>query len=309
MSIIQQRLHLAATSLKGLSIGDAFGETFFGKEEIILQRLADRSLQEGKWLFTDDTVMAIGIFNQLFINGSIDQNSLAAEFAKNYSLDDHRGYGGTAHSILRSIGEGHHWKEVSASVFDGIGSLGNGAAMRAAPIGVYFNDDIEKIILQTRLSAEITHFKEEAINGAIAVALAACFASKGVNENYTRSFFDFILTHTPPGDVQSKIAKATTLPATTDIRTLVSVLGNGIHLTAKDTVPFALWCAAHYPRDFEEALWKAVSALGDRDTICAITGSIVALSTQKPIPVQWEEQTERIGRSPFINGDAAIFFG
>src|SRR5262245_19300276 len=117
-------LQAAAQSLKGLSIGDAFGETFFGKEEIILQRLHDRSLQDDTWLFTDDTVMAIGIFNQLFLHNKIEPDLLAAEFAKNYSIDDHRGYGGTAHSILRSINEGNHWKEVSASVFDGMGSIG-----------------------------------------------------------------------------------------------------------------------------------------------------------------------------------------
>ena len=34
---------------------------------------------------------------------------------------------------------------------------------------------------------------------------------------------------------------------------------------------------ANSDRDFCEALWKAVAVLGDRDTICAIVGSLMAL--------------------------------
>lgn len=42
----------------------------------------------------------------------------------------------------------------------------------------------------------------------------------------------------------------------------------------------------------EEALWNAVSAGGDRDTICAIVGSIVAMSTKTEIPAEWIERKE-----------------
>lgn len=46
------------------------------------------------------------------------------------------------------------------------------------------------------------------------------------------------------------------------------MLGNGEKLISQDTVHFTIWCAANYADSFEEALWRAVSALGDRDTIC-----------------------------------------
>jgi ADP-ribosylglycohydrolase len=71
------------------------------------------------------------------------------------------------------------------------------------------------------------------------------------------------------------------------VRTIVSILDNGARLTAQDTVPFALWCAAHHTDDFEEAIWTAVSGLGDRDTLAAIVGSIVVLTAgQFSIPLQ-----------------------
>ena len=45
--------------------------------------------------------------------------------------------------------------------------------MRAAPVGAYFADDVEKIITESRKSAEVTHAHPEGQAGAIAVALAS----------------------------------------------------------------------------------------------------------------------------------------
>jgi ADP-ribosylglycohydrolase len=87
------KLDLAKTSLLGLSIGDAFGETFFGPADTIASRIHERTLQEGSWFFTDDTVMGIGVYNILSRFGTIDQDQLAKEFADNYLIDNYRGYG------------------------------------------------------------------------------------------------------------------------------------------------------------------------------------------------------------------------
>lgn len=301
---ISTPIFLAKASLLGLSIGDAFGETFFGDEQTIARRIHRRELQAGNWLFTDDTVMAIGIFNILSSNKKIEQDKLAREFADNYLLDNFRGYGGTAHSILKDFAAGKHWREVSSGAFDGMGSMGNGAAMRSGPIGAYFHEHVEEVIEHATRAAEVTHFHNEAVAGAIAVALAACVSTRaGLNRHSLTAsdFFDFIVSHVPESDVKYKIKKAATLSRNYDIRTIVSILGNGVKLTAQDTVPFALWCAAHHTDDFEEAIWTAVSGLGDRDTIAAIVGSIVVLlAGENSIPKQWIAQTERIDSSPFL---------
>ena len=291
------------TSLIGLSIGDSFGETFFGPEDEIVDRLENRKLKDGIWQFTDDTVMGIGVYNILKKYKQIDQQALACEFAENYTIDNYRGYGGTAHHILRSISEGKNWKEISESVFDGMGSMGNGAAMRSAPIGVYFHENIDNVVQQSALSAVVTHSHNEAITGAISVALAACYCTRhkdNKNALVAKQFFEFILNYTPESDVKSKIKTASTLPLDFDIRTITSILGNGIKLTAQDTVPFALWCAAHNLTSYEEAIWLAVSGLGDRDTIAAIVGSIVSIcSGIESIPEQWILQSEKINESIF----------
>lgn len=298
---IDEKLRLAGISLFGLSIGDAFGETFFGNEDLITRRLIYKELAPGNWNITDDTVMAIGIYKLLEQEGTIDQSKLATIFANNYQLDDYRGYGGTAHAILRAIGAGEDWQVVSSRVFDGMGSMGNGAAMRVAPLGAYFHDDVETLIEQARLSAAVTHWNEEAIAGAIAVALAASIVIREP-EITPADFFAFITRHTPGSDTRSKIQKAATLPAHYDIRTIVSILGSGVKMLAQDTVPFALWCAAHHLHDFEAAIWTTVNGLGDRDTTCAIVGSIVSLSAgTECIPKEWVARTEDYKTTLFFN--------
>ena len=39
-----------------------------------------------------------------------------------------------------------------------------------------------------------------------------------------------------------------------------AMLGNGSAISAQDTVPFTLWCAASYLNDYKPALWAAASA-------------------------------------------------
>lgn len=299
------KLDLAKTSLLGLSVGDALGETYFGPEETISDRIKSGELQEGNWFFTDDTVMGIGVYNILSKFGAIDQDELAKEFADNYALDNYRGYGGTAQRILRDIAEGAYWLEASSGVFDGMGSTGNGAAMRSGPIGAYFYEDAEEVIRQAKLAAEVTHAHPEGIAGGIAVALAASICTRyGLNKEFLAAdtFYDFIIGHMPASEVKAKIQKAKTLPAGYDIRTIVSVLGNGTHLMAQDTVPFALWCAANNTGSYPDAIRTGISGLGDRDTIAAIIGSMVVLSAgSASIPRQWIEQAERFDTSPFFN--------
>jgi ADP-ribosylglycohydrolase len=66
------------------------------------------------------------------------------------------------------------------------------------------------------------------------------------------------------------------------------MLGNGIQVTAPDTVPFTIWCAARHAWDYEEALWATASGFGDVDTNCAIVGGIVALAAgAQSIPESW----------------------
>ena len=217
-------------------------------------------------------------------------------------MDWHRGYGGTAHSILRSIGEGQDWRDVASGAFDGMGSMGNGAAMRVAPVGAYFADDLDKVLYHARASAEVTHAHMEGIVGAMAAAVASALLLNKKQGSYLGEgavFLRDVADKLPDSDTKYKILSAASVPKESSIDFVVSVLGNGIRLTAQDTVPLCLWCAAYFYTSLEEALWMAVSALGDRDTICAIVGGMVSLYADE-LPQQWVSYVERPETSVFM---------
>jgi len=295
------RIELAKKSLKGVSIGDAFGESFFGEQDEMLRYIRARKIPKTTWEFTDDTVMAIAVFEQLEKNGIIIQDELAKAFVENHDKDINRGYGATARRILREIGEGGDWKTISKGVFEGMGSMGNGAAMRVSPIGAYYFDDLKKVKTLAIQSAEITHANIEGITGTIAVAVATAIATqmKVSRQNiYPQQFIERVVSELPGSDTTSKIKKSLSIPYNYHIKTVKSILGNGSKIMAKDTVPFCIWCAAHNLNDFEAALWKAVSILGDRDTICAIVGGITTMSTEE-IPSAWVSVVEDFEKSIF----------
>jgi ADP-ribosylglycohydrolase len=283
------RMERAQLSLDGLSVGDAFGERFFGPPADVLARIAARSVPPAPWRYTDDTEMALGILETLGRAGTVDQDHLASVFGRRYLADPRRGYGGTAHEILQALGRGAPWKLVAGAVFDGGGSMGNGGAMRVAPLGAYFADDRERLIEEAGASAAVTHAHPDGQAGAIAVALAASWAwnHRGGNAE-PRALLEYALEGTPAGDTRDRIERALALPRETTAPKAAEVLGSGSRVISSDTVPFALWCAARHAFDYREALWATVSGLGDRDTTCAIVGGVVALSTGRDsIPGEW----------------------
>jgi ADP-ribosylglycohydrolase len=287
-----KRIARMRVSLEGLSVGDAFGERFFLHPNVVESLIEDRAMPRSPWPCTDDTVMALSIVDVLEEHGEIQQDKLATYFASRYSADPGRGYGPTAHRILRNIAAGEDWREVAPAAFDGMGSMGNGGAMRAAPIGAYFENDAASAAKQAALSAEVTHAHVEGRAGAIAVAVAAATVA---SLSCSTELFSVVLDHTPSSETRNGIAKASTLPLGYSVVTAASVLGNGSNVVSQDTVPFALWCVAKCFESFIEAMWTTVAGLGDRDTTCAIVGGILALRDQAgPIPPEW-----LLAREPF----------
>jgi ADP-ribosylglycohydrolase len=294
-------LERALVSLEGLSVGDAFGETFFVNPTMVAGLIADRALETPPWEFTDDTNMALSIVSILRQYGEIDQERLALDFGVRY--DPGRGYGPAMHRLLERYAQGEAWREAASRLFVGQGSFGNGAGMRVASLGAYFADDLERVVEQARLSAEVTHAHPEGIAGAIAVAVAAALSCK-LRETSSlpqpSEFLDQVRAYVPDSIVREKIRHARNLAPGSSVQLAVAALGNGSQVTAQDTVPFALWCAAQQLNNYEEALWLTVSGLGDRDTTCAMVGGIVACYTGiEGIPAEWRTSREPLPEWPF----------
>lgn len=283
------RMERARLALDGLSIGDAFGERFFGRDAFVEPAIAARQVPEPPWRYTDDTEMSLSIVEALERRGDIDPDALARAYARRYERDPTRGYGGTAHEILRDIASGMPWREVARAVFSGAGSMGNGAAMRVAPVGAYFADDLPRAIAAARASAEPTHAHPDGQAGAIAVAVAAATAWQLRGRPDGAALLAAALEHTPEGPTRRGLAQAAELRAQgTSTRAAAKLLGSGYRVISSDTVPFALLCASLHLDDYAEAMWTTVAGLGDRDTTCAIAGGVVALAVGAAgLPAAW----------------------
>jgi len=153
--------------------------------------------------------------------------------------------------------------------------------MRVAPLGAYYFGNPARAAAEAAAQAEVTHANIEGIAGAVAVAVAASTPQTG------RALFDAVLDLTPGTYVRKGLRRARTLSGST-IEQAAAVLGNGSRISAQDTVPFALWAAARYHRDYPAAIRACVRAGGDMDTTAAITGGIVATQTgPEGIPSTW----------------------
>lgn len=283
----EERFQLAVQATEGLATGDAYGN-HHGRNQ--------RKRQAEFWQYTDDTLMALSILENLRLYGEINQDALAQSFAERF--DGIRGYGQGVTRLLKRIQKGGHWRDLSYGMFDGKGSYGNGAAMRVAPAGAYFADDLNRVVEQATLSAEVTHANIEGIAGAVAVGIAV---AKAYQHSRSKSLLDFselletVIEHTPESDVREKIATALKRGMDATPHQIADELGNGRPSIAQLTVPFALWSTGKFMADYETAIRKTASVQGDADTNCAIVGGIVVMATgMKGIPDVWLNRREKL---------------
>mgnify|MGYP002784580786 CR=1 FL=1 len=297
----EMRLALAWQCLEGLSVGDAIGESL-SYQSYRCRELTDFSaFRPGTLRYTDDTEMALAIYETLQRLGGIDEEVLAWAYSTRYRKNPDRGYGKMARHILQQLCDGSPWRDVSKNAFGG-GSFGNGAAMRAAPIGAYFSDDLAVVPAMATKSAHVTHFHPEGIAGAIAVAVAAAAASahKGAQpEDAARIIWDAVLDFTPESKVRVRLAISHGFSDESP-REVAREVGNGSEISAQDTVPFCIWNACRNLGCYKEAILSTLEVGGDCDTNCAIVGGIIsAFSGLDGIPTDWHTARERLPQKSY----------
>ncbi|BCJ55652.1 hydrolase [Actinoplanes sp. NBRC 14428] len=273
------RAALAADSLAGLSVGDALGAQYF------VPGHRPGVLPEPPWPWTDDTEEACCLVAAMTAGDEthLDADRFADLLGRHF--DPYRGYGPGAVVMLRQIREGTPWPIAAAAAFDGQGSAGNGAAMRAAPLGAWHADSPARAAEQGARAAEVTHAHPEGIAGGVAVAVAAAVAAAARLEQRPVDLLGAVLAHTPQSRVRDGLAAATRIA---DPVVAAYELGTGTRAMAQDSVPFALWVAAHHLGDYPGAVTACIAAGGDMDTTAAMAGGVVAAYTGAGgIPREW----------------------
>jgi poly(ADP-ribose) glycohydrolase ARH3 len=255
--------------LIGLAVGDALGAPFEGLFADMIDRMgppaaivADPSRET--LFYTDDTQMAIGLAETLVAHGEIREDALRAAFLANY--DPARGYGPGARRILGAMAAGDDDRDLARRIFPG-GSLGNGAAMRAAPVGLLFCDDLDLVAEQARLSALPTHVHPIGVDGARLIALAVALAMRAGRLD-RRAFFRELAARAETEEFRWQLATAARLRATDPVGTF----GNSLEAHRSVTTAIALFAAT--PTDYPAAIRRAIGMGNDTDTLAAMAGAI-----------------------------------
>lgn len=155
-------LDLALDSLEGLSVGDALGEQFFGDPALADARISAREVPPAPWRWTDDTHMAATLVEHLAVHGEVEEDTLVRAFAERF--DHGRGYGASTRDVLLGIRDGLPRRMMARLAFKGEGSRGNGAAMRAGPLGAFFAHLPGMEVGEAAFAqAQVTHTHAEAV--------------------------------------------------------------------------------------------------------------------------------------------------
>jgi poly(ADP-ribose) glycohydrolase ARH3 len=279
-------------SLVGSALGDAIGElAFFCPEKHRLYALLDRIEM---LVYTDDTAMAIGLAESLLQKRAVDPQHLGETFSRNFHREPWRGYASGPPRIFSMVRQqGISYVEAARRLFGGTGSLGNGAAMRITPIGLFLHNS-ERLYEETSASAGVTHAHPVGKDGAAVQARAVAQAVKLDPEREFR----------PETFIQDLIDFARTEEIRKKMRQVQTLIGEGIgpdiaadHLgrsvAVDESMPFAIYSFLRYPKSFEDCLFCSILNGGDRDTLgamaCAISG---AYSGIEAIPSPWSHKLE-----------------
>ncbi|WPL17489.1 ADP-ribosyl-[dinitrogen reductase] glycohydrolase [Thiorhodovibrio winogradskyi] len=257
-------------ALLGVALADAWGAPHEGGPlEGLLWRVI--GTRQGRRRWTDDTQMTFNVAASLAELGRVDQDDLARRFACSYRWS--RGYGPGAAKILKRIRRGHHWTVACRAVY-AQGSFGNGAAMRAVPIGLFFAAQGKDAIIQAaRSSAAITHAHPQGQEGAVLIALVAGMLFRGLSP--TAFWTDFQAQDWTPAVAAKLSLAAQWLSHDKPIahKTVARQLGHAI--TAADSCPTAVYIALrHLSEPFIDLLDFTRHVGGDVDTIGAMAGGL-----------------------------------
>lgn len=325
------RLDRVRGSMLGLAIGDALGAPLEGlsPQQIRAHYQTVTDYVDGakawkkkpfRWrlpgLYTDDTQQAMALAEVLVSAGSVDADHLARIYLDLATPDlgyagAHRGVGRSFRQVLADLKRGVAPSE------SGQPSVGVGAAMRIAPVGLYHADDPEALFSGVMAASLMTHRDVRSLSGAMAVALAVARLANGADRDPSFALW-----------LAADVARAEDRIAAEHAGSVTSI---GAHRRSLSTAIAHVESLAELPRDraltalaehanghgpdspvrratqgfppaciptclylllstetAEEALVDAVNLGGDADSVGAILGAMVgAHHGLDALPVRW----------------------
>lgn len=277
-------------TLLGCAIGDALGFPFEGVPPEAIARLpvlaedfAPRPrgrFQKGQ--YTDDTQMTLALADAIAAAGKVDGRSFAQRLCAFWRDGSILAAGQACTESVERLLSGVPWMSAGAP----IGHAGNGAAVRAAPLGLLHFDDLARIPRDAELQGVITHKDPRAQGGG--AALAAAVALSLTDEPLPADLFCRRVAHAVASFDAGFASEVERLPqlARFEPASAVPVIARagapgpyvsdwpGISPFVVPSVLMALYAFLRARDDFRACISIALRAGGDADTVAAMAGAV-----------------------------------
>ena len=290
----------------GCAVGDALGTPLEGKTlppELTAEELLEGFHEMAGWprgQYTDDTMLTLALARSVAEHGNVAGGHIIHEFAELWRRGTIVGAGAATNDAIGNYLYKHKpWDQCGAP----IGSAGNGAAMRAAPIGLWSFDDLEMITPAAIEASEVTHRDPRSIAAAVAVALMIAYAVRAERLDAGDALHliagQLLQVDTGVSDHFMRLADWLEEPQPEVIRRIVATgqfghwrgtWAGGITAYAVPTLLISFYCFLNHQDSYGDAVAQAILVGGDTDTVGAITGAFSgALLGAEAIPAHLRE--------------------
>ena len=268
-------------ALLGGAIGDALGRPHEGRHRFSV-RLELPLAYGGHHLgsITDDTDQTMIVGESLLAVGWLDPEDIARRLVAWLPHGTGKGTA-TVHAVVR-LQEGVPWYAA------GEDSAGNGAAMRAAPIGLWWYDEPTRLKSDAVLLSLPTHRHPTGVAGAVALASAVAHLVMTEPDEFTTASFVEVMADALEGLEPERVRERRDEQSFTTLRERILEMPELLRLDPDEallhriwtgafvleSLPAALYCFLASPNDFRATLALAITAGHDTDTVGAFAGTM-----------------------------------
>ena len=292
--------------LIGQCLGDALGFPVEGYPPSVCQKYVTETIKIGGpgdcgrgpfpfGQYTDDSQLARELIQSYVACEGFSPDDYASRIAAIFAQERIVGRGRATDAAARRLIQGVSWEESGTPP----PSAGNGSAMRAAPIGLFFFDDPAELIRAAYDQGRITHQDKRCSAGAVVIAGAVALALQ-VKTIQSRPFMSQLGEWA--GVIEESVAsgiqqlgewlalppdRAVTFISRTGLTPGYSDEWQGISPFVTPSVLWSLYSFLKSPDNYLETICTAIAVGGDVDTTAAMAGAISgAYLGQEAIPRQ-----------------------
>ena len=232
--------------------------------------------------YTDDSQLMREMLISFVAREKLSPKDYAARIARLYIDEQVVGGSRASQASALKLSRGVSWKQSGTSA----PYARNGAAMRAAPVGLFFCNDPEQLASAASAQALITHQDPKAIAGAVAIASAVGYVVQNQHIQ-TDTFLRTVSQQVIDVDAtfaEELVALLDWLELPTD-EALSRVLESdklsarpsdwqGIPPLAIPSVLWSLYAFLRNQKDYSQTVYTAILGGGDTDTTAAMAGAI-----------------------------------